>query len=52
MKFLLSVFNKHGLSLIEQAYERYNDLKSKETIDNPAAYLNKLIQELIAENSG
>ena len=52
MKFLLSVLTKHGLSLIERAYERYNDLKAKETIDNPAAYLNKLIQGLIAENSG
>jgi len=52
MKFLLSILNKHGLSFIERAFEQYNELKTKEEVDNPPAYLNKIIQRLIAENNG
>ena len=47
MKFLLSVLDKHGLKVIEQAYKHFDELKTKEKIDNPAAYINNIIRRLI-----
>ena len=49
MRYLLSILNKHGLKVIEQAYEQLGELNTKEKIDNPAAYLNSIIQRLIQE---
>lgn len=49
MRFLLSILNKQGLLVIERAYGQYKELATKEKIDNPAAYLNSIIQKLIIE---
>lgn len=49
MKFLFSIHRKHGVALIECAYGQFKETRSKETIDNPPAYLNKIIQRLISE---
>lgn len=49
MKFLLSIYHKHGVALIERGYGQLKETRSKETIENPPAYLNKIIQRLISE---
>jgi hypothetical protein len=51
MDYVLSVFKKHGLGLVERAYGLYKEQAAISPIQNPPAYFNKIVQQLIAEQS-
>jgi|APSaa5957512535_1039671.scaffolds.fasta_scaffold06587_5 hypothetical protein len=46
MNFILSAKNKHGIGLIKTAYGIYKEVESTKHIDNPRAYLNRIIKNL------
>ncbi len=50
INFLLSVLKEHGLNIIDRAYGLLKErMLGGESINNPAAYLNKIIQQCIDE---
>ena len=47
MSFLLSVLRKYGLEVIQRAYGQFREASPIKPIENPAAYLNAIITNLI-----
>jgi len=50
MDFILSVFHKHGLGIIDRAWGLYREQDEKEEIENPGGYFNRIIQQLLKTN--
>jgi len=51
MNFILSVYHKHGLDIIERAYGLYREEAATREIKNPPAYFNGILKSLLSNDN-